>query len=272
MPELPEAETMARDLAKRVRHATITGIAVNNPEIIPEGSLPPEEALGLEIASVSREGKKVLFRLTGERDRWILVSLGMTGSFALGDAPSPHERLRLTLRAKGGGAAICQYRDIRKFGRVSFLDSRGLKAERRRLNHARDPFGMGDGEFARRIAGGGAPIKALLLDQRVVSGFGNIYAAEALFAAGISPFRKGSALTPGEGRDLFRHGLGIFREAIRRRGSTIRDYQAPLGPGSYQESHKVYGREGKPCPRCGTPIRKDALAGRATFWCPGCQK
>src|SRR5262249_994308 len=158
----------------------------------------------------------------------------------------------------------------RRFGRMAYLTGSALNAELERFGA--DPLHVTAGEFGRRMQTSKARIKALLLDQRVLRGVGNIYADESLWKARIHPAKIGERVTPAELGALGKELRKILLKAIELRGSSISDFVDAGGiPGDYQQHHKVYGREGLPCPRCGAKIRRTIIAGRSSHFCPHCQ-
>lgn len=232
MPELPEAETIARILDKRLRGKTLAGRGV--------------------LRRVWRVGKCVIFDFDEQQ---LTARLGMTGTFRLNAEPGIHTRQIFDFENER-----LLYNDIRKFGRLTWNSPLDIGPDILTINPA---------EFARLLKERSRPIKALLLDQSFVSGIGNIYADECLFAAKIHPLLAANCV---DGRTLHSASVAVLKEAIRCGGSTISDFFDPLGrSGRYQEKHRVYGREGKPCPDCGTAIVRAVVAQRGTHYCPECQ-
>jgi formamidopyrimidine-DNA glycosylase len=197
----------------------------------------------------------------------------MTGSLRhapQGELPDdPHRRAVIKL---DDGSDVA-YRDVRRFGTWLLLEP-GELDEYLATRLGREPLGSSftTRELGHRLAGRRAPVKALLLDQRILAGVGNIYADEALWRARIHPLRPGGELAPDELRALHRGVRQALKTGIARQGSTLREYATPDGsPGSMQHEFRVYGRGGEPCFRCGTPIEKMRAAGRGTWYCPHCQ-
>ncbi|MDR3153315.1 MAG: hypothetical protein LBW85_03365 [Deltaproteobacteria bacterium] len=192
----------------------------------------------------------------------------------LREFPVPHVRAAFAL--SGGslpdGLDALLYRDIRKFGRLSVAPDPEIEALMPAGASGEDALGISAEGFRRRLASSRSPVKAALMDQASLAGLGNIYATEALFEAGISPFRPATGLAPAEADRLWEAMRSILGEAIRLRGSTVENYRSPLGPGSYQDLHRAYGKAGLPCPRCGRPLERATVAGRGTVFCPACQK
>jgi formamidopyrimidine-DNA glycosylase len=166
------------------------------------------------------------------------------------------------------------FRDVRRFGTWLVLEPGELDEYlAARLGDEPLARAFSAAKLGRRLAGRRAPLKALLLDQRVVAGVGNIYADEALWYARLNPLRPGGSLAPDELRDLLRGIRRALRKGIERQGASLRDYSTPDGErGGMQDEFAVYGRAGEPCSRCGTPIEKTRAGGRGTWFCPGCQR
>ena len=267
MPELPEVETIRARLAERLTGRTLSRVEILDPRLTRPYDLfeVAEELEGDRVLAVERRGKYLVVRL--ESGLALLVHLRMTGSF--GFAPTSHERAVLEL---DDGSRL-SFRDVRRFGTWLVLDSSDA---REYLSAKNGPEPLGATFTTRRLASSlarrKAPLKAVLLDQRVVAGLGNIYADEALWRARLSPLRQANGLAPNEVRRLHRAIRAALETGIERQGSTLSDYRTPDGAaGSMQEEFRVYGREGKPCPRCRTPIEKTRVGGRGTWFCPRCQ-
>jgi formamidopyrimidine-DNA glycosylase len=191
----------------------------------------------------------------------------MTGSF--GYEPASHERAVVEL---DDGTRLV-YRDVRRFGTWLVLEDVDLEPYLAAKNGP-EPLGprFTSAWLAAQLARRRAPLKAVLLDQRVVAGLGNIYADEALWRARLSPLRPANGLDADEVGRLQRAIRAALRTGIERQGSTLRDYATPDGSaGSMQDEFRVYGQEGEPCPRCGTQIAKGRVGGRGTWYCPRCQ-
>ena len=267
MPELPEVETIRSQLAPRLEGRTFAVVDILDSRLT--RPLDPREVAaelqGERVVAVERRGKYLVVRLEGGAA--LLVHLRMTGSF--GFEPTSHERAVVEL--EDGSRLV--YRDVRRFG--TWLVVAGDELERY-ITGKNGPEPLGPrfttswlaGQLARRRA----PLKAVLLDQRVVAGLGNIYADEALWRARLSPLRPANSLDAEDARRLHRAIRTALRLGIERQGSTLSTYAQPDGsPGSMQREFRVYGREGEPCPRCRTPIAKARVGGRGTWYCPHCQ-
>ncbi|HEY8505552.1 MAG TPA: bifunctional DNA-formamidopyrimidine glycosylase/DNA-(apurinic or apyrimidinic site) lyase [Gemmataceae bacterium] len=279
MPELPEVETVARDLRPLVVGRRVEAVAAGAKALRRRWQREWGPALvGEVITAVRRRGKWLIFELSGGGA--LLVHLGMTGQLTVAPAGAEvtdHTHLRFRLGEPRGGADPAgprelRFRDARRFGSVTFypgaeaLDA--FLAERL----GPEPFELSAREWRAALARSRRSLKAVLLDQRVVAGVGNIYADEALFAARLNPGRRGGEVTAAEAERLRRALARVLRRAIEHRGSTIRDYVGGSGQrGRFQDRFAVYGRAGEPCPRCGTPVAVRRLAGRSSHYCPKCQ-
>ena len=281
MPELPEVETIARGLDKRVAGDTIESVWLGSkPE--PLKSSAHEIAAVLEhsrIAHVRRVGKHLVFDLerparNGKRSpvphgQWI-VHLGMTGRMQVAE---PQQELlkhsHAVLKLKSGREL--RFVDPRRFGRLAVVrfETKGA------LGFAApgdEPLQSEAGHFVELFHGRKTPIKSALLNQKLLSGVGNIYADEALFRAGIRPRRRTHTISRDRLRKLHSALLEVLREAIKLGGSSVSDYVDADGrEGFFQLQHRVYGREGQPCLVCGTPIKRVIIAGRSCHYCPCCQ-
>jgi len=267
VPELPEVETIRAQLAPRLEGRTLTSVEILDPRLTRPYDLfeVAEELEGDVVLAVERRGKYLVLRL--ESGLALLVHLRMTGGF--GFTPRTHERAVLQL---DDGSRLA-YRDVRRFGTWLVLESpdiepylatkNGFEPLSRRFTVAWLAF---------RLAARRAPLKAVLLDQRVVAGLGNIYADEALWRARVNPLRPANGLGAAEVARVHRAIRAALRAGIERQGSTLRDYATPDGAeGSMQDEFRVYGRDGEPCPRCRTTISKTRASGRGTWFCPRCQ-
>jgi formamidopyrimidine-DNA glycosylase len=267
MPELPEVETIRAQLAPRLTGRSLARVEILDPRLTRPIDLfeVAEELEGDTVVAVGRRGKYLVLRL--ESGLALLVHLRMTGGFHW--EPTTHERAVLEL---DDGTRLV-YRDVRRFGTWLVLDDAELDPY---LTGKNGPEPLGPHFTAEWLAGRlatrRAALKAVLLDQRVVAGLGNIYADEALWRARINPLRPANTLDVEEVRRVHRGIRASLRKGIERQGSTLRDYATPDGTtGGMQEEFRVYGRDGLPCPRCRTPIAKGRVGGRGTWFCPRCQ-
>jgi len=275
MPELPEVETLRRDLRERVLGRTFVEVWVSPdaPRLVREQS--PEEfrkaLMGRRIDDIGRRGKYLDFILSDGQH--LVVHRRMSGNFLhRRDGAGPDPYLRAVFRLDDGSEL--RYCDLRKFGSMWLVADpalvlAGLGPE------PLDP-GFTPAELERRVGHRAAPIKSVLLDQRAIAGLGNLYSDEALFAARIHPQRPARSLSRKEFRRLHGGIVAALEQGLRNRGSSLgsslRDHVNLDGvPGSNQDRVQVFQRTGEPCYTCGTPIRRMRLGGRSTHYCPRCQ-
>lgn len=246
MPEGPEVENVVRSLAPKLRGRTIVAVTGSDAPVVNQ-----------RIHGVRRHGKYILLDL----DRGMLqIHLRMTGKLLFNGERTPYTRAEFTL-----DEGTLLFDDIRRFGRIRWAETPPEQGP--------DPLEMTAREFAGHLKQRRGRIKPALLNQKVLRGLGNIYADEALFAAGIRPLATLAKLSVQRLEQLHGHVVAILNEAIAAGGSSIADYVDGEGrPGHFQERHQVYGRAGLPCPRCQTPIRRTVVAQRGTHYCPRCQR
>jgi formamidopyrimidine-DNA glycosylase len=281
MPELPEVETVARDLRGLVVGARIAGSRSSWLRTLrsQDAAVFAAAVTGRTIVGSSRRAKLVVLDL--DDGSAITIHLKMTGQLFVVPAALPEDAYVRHVIAFDDGREL-RFRDIRKFGRIGLArrdgpdgDLRGeLGGERGFKGFGPEPLDPGFSlrAFRRAIRGRRGRLKPLLLDQSFIAGIGNIYADEALWAARLHPLRSAATLRPADERRLYRSIRRILAEAVERRGASIDDYTAPEGDGSMQEHLFVYQRAGEPCPRCGRPIRRIVVGGRATHFCSWCQR
>jgi len=274
VPELPEVETTRRGIAPHLIGRRITSVVLRRPDL--RWPIPPEigELLpGQRIEDVERRAKYLLLHTAVGS---ALLHLGMTGVLRVLPADAPvgkHDHVDLGLEAAATGARVLRFTDARRFGCLlwqapgtthELLENLGPEP-------LTDDF---DGDLLWRMSRGRtAAVKLFLMDNAVVVGVGNIYASEALFAAGIDPRRAAGSVSRARYARLAAEVKRILAWAIERGGTTLRDFINPDGmPGYFVRELQVYGREGEPCRTCGTAIRQVVLGQRSTFWCPRCQK
>jgi formamidopyrimidine-DNA glycosylase len=274
VPELPEVETVRTRLEPVLVGRRFDEVEINDARLTRPFEPEPvaAELTGERVAALERRGKYLIVRF--ESGLVLLIHLRMTGG--LRHAPKglpdddPHQRAVVKL---DDGSDV-GYRDVRRFGTWLLLRDDELepylatRLGEEPLNGGFTPKTLGE-----RLANRRAPIKAALLDQRTLAGMGNIYVDEALWRARIHPHTPAGELTPKEHRALHRAIRDSLEAGIARQGATLRDYRTPDGKrGRMQSAFKVYGREGKPCDRCGHPVEKTRAGGRGTWYCPNCQK
>jgi formamidopyrimidine-DNA glycosylase len=275
MPELPEVETIRLALEPHVVGRTFERVDINDPRLVRpfEPLAVGAELEGERVAALERRGKYLVVRF--ESGRALLIHLRMTGSLrhvAAGGTLSEDQHRRAVVKLDDG--SYVAYRDVRRFGTWHLLepgevdDYLGRRLGGEPLARTFTATRLGE-----RLAGRRAPLKAALLDQRTVAGLGNIYVDEALWRAQLHPLREAGSLDADELRRLTKAIRDALRAGLARQGATLRDYSTPDGRrGRAQERFRVYGREGEPCPRCGTPIDKIRTGGRGTCYCPNCQR
>jgi formamidopyrimidine-DNA glycosylase len=273
MPELPEVETVRRQLEPLLTGRELRRVAIHDGRLVAprDPREVADELQGERVAGVGRRGKYLVFRF--ESGRVLLAHLRMTGSFrhaANGSATDdPYVRAVVTL---DDGSDVT-YRDVRRFGTWLLVGPDELDPYLARRLGA-EPLGplLTARALGERLARRRTAVKAALLDQRVVAGLGNIYADEALWYARVNPLRPADSLSEQEVRRIHRGVRRALALGIERQGSTLRDYAAPDGtPGAMQREFRVYGRGGERCDRCGATIEKTRVGGRGTAYCPRCQ-
>jgi len=269
MPELPEVETVRRGLVD-----VLTGREIVQAEIM-DGRLtapvPPDvvahELLGAVVESVGRRGKYLVIGLDDGRS--LVWHLRMTGWFHHVSERADRPHLRAVFGLDDGTWLL--YSDQRRFGTARLVGAGGLDDFWRRRVGPEPLEDWTAADLRRALRGRRAPIKALLLDQNVVAGVGNIYADEALWQARIHPLTPGESIGPARATRLHDAVVDVLGRGILAQGASIDTYRRVDGePGSMQERFAVYDREGEPCPRCGYPIRKIRVAQRGTHYCPNC--
>lgn len=274
MPELPEVETIRRDLEPEITGRVINGIEVHHDDIV----LAPGDARSLRrrlkgrrIDRVGRRAKYLLFHL--DDGSVLQTQLRMSGRFVLGrDAPDPAEFRHIAARLHLDDGRTLFYDDTRRLGGLRLLDADLWTSEEARLGPEPLESTYRAADLARALAPTRAPVKNALMDQRRVAGVGNIYASEALFRARVDPRRPGRELADDEVKRLHRSLRSVLREALDQAGTSFQNYRAVNGrSGGFQSLLRVYGRDGEPCGKCRRPIERIVQAGRSTFYCPSCQ-
>ncbi len=270
MPELPEVETYVRELRPQLAGKRVVSAQVGWPRIVAQPD--PAQFVGMirgrRFDDFLRRGKYMIFGL--DNGQSLIVHLRMTGELRLHPAHVEADQHTHMLLELDSGEWL-HYRDPRKFGRIWLVEDPST------LLHKLGPEPF-DPDFTpadlhERLAGRSASIKALLLNQAILAGVGNIYADESLFLAKIDPRRAGSSLSDEETRALHVAVRSVLQAGIDGRGSSLQNYAPPSGAkGSYQDQHQVFRRTDQPCYRCGTPIQRVILAQRSTHFCPTCQE
>jgi formamidopyrimidine-DNA glycosylase len=268
MPELPEVETTVRGLAEVLHGRRLTAVQPRRADL--RRAFPADlgqRLTGARVTGLARRAKYGL--IATDRGDTLIFHLGMSGRWRIDPAElGAHDHLVLDTDA-GRRVAL---NDPRRFGSLDLVASDTLASWPPIAALGPEPLEMGTPELQRRLAGRKAPIKALLLDQSVVAGLGNIYVCEALFRAGIHPSRAGGSISRPRLERLVPAIKAVLTEAIMAGGSTLRDFASPTGElGYFSKSFAVYGREGQAC-ACGGAVKRMVHGGRSTFYCPRCQR
>ncbi len=285
MPELPEVETIVRDLRPGLIGRTIVSARLSHDDVL-RGVTKRRllrQLAGARIASVSRRAKHAIIAFTPRtldrrhartRER-LVVQPGMTGSLTIQHGTlSPAERRYAVLQAPLDDGHTLVYRDVRRLGTLLLLDEAAWAAYDAALGPEPLDRALTPARFHRILQGSSQAIKKVLMDQKKVVGIGNIYANEALFAAGIDPSKPSNSVSPASARQLLAHTRRILEAAIRSQGTTFRDYRTGRGePGNFQLELLVYGRDGAPCRTCGTRLaHTHDIDARITVFCHRCQR
>ncbi|PZQ22946.1 MAG: DNA-formamidopyrimidine glycosylase [Stenotrophomonas acidaminiphila] len=272
MPELPEVETTRRGLAPHIEGRRVQAVTLRRPDL--RWPIPAEivqDLPGQRIDAVRRRAKYLLVDTAAGS---ALLHLGMSGSLRVLPADTPvtaHDHVDIALQGKEH--RVLRFNDPRRFGCLLWQPSGEIHPLLQGLGPEplSDDF---DGDYLFELSRGRkAPVKTFLMDQAVVVGVGNIYAAESLFRAGISPLRAAGKVSRDRYVALAAAVKDILAYAITRGGTTLRDFLSPDGaPGYFEQELSAYGRGGEPCPRCGRPMKQASIGQRATVWCGHCQR
>jgi formamidopyrimidine-DNA glycosylase len=280
LPELPEVETVRRGLEPVLTGRVIEHAELRRPDL--RWPFPPhlaERLTGARVTGLRRRSKYLLLDL--DRGETLIVHLGMSGRLLVSgallgsfvhDHAAPQKHDHVLLDVEGGARVV--FNDARRFGMVDLWPTADLGTHRLLRGLGPEPLGDGfDGRhLAARFAGRSASVKALLSDQRVVAGLGNIYVCEALWRARIAPARLAGAVTRAEATRLAAAVRAVLADAIAAGGSSLRDYRQADGElGYFQHTFAVYGREGAPCPRGDGKVARVVQSGRSSFFCAACQ-
>jgi len=276
MPELPEVETVVRGLRLSLPGRTVVEVRFGKTDFVEDSAAIAERLPGMRISEVTRLGKFICIALQGgaaptapQSQIYFIIHLGMTGQLTFirsGESVAPHTHVFFVL---DDGREL-RYTDIRRLGRMLLVQESAMAEFKGRLG--KEPLEISAEEFCRTFGSRRARVKALLLDQSVLRGIGNIYADESLFRARLHPARIAENLTKKQLLSLHGAVRQVLADAIRFRGSSISDYVDSEGNrGEFQFKHRVYQRDGKPCFRCKAIIRRVIVAGRSSHFCPSCQ-
>src|SRR3954451_10969590 len=268
MPELPEVETTVRGLSKVLEGRRIERVEARRPDL--RQALPNDLGQRLTGARVTGVGRRAKYGLL-ETDRGdtLVFHLGMSGHWRI-DPSDIGKHDHFIIETEDGRRLVLN--DARRFGSLDLVPTSALGEWPTFKALGPEPLDIDAQELRRRLSGRTAPIKLLLLDQRIIAGLGNIYVCEALYRAGIHPRRAGGSISLERLRRLVPAIHDVLAEAIAAGGSTLRDFASPDGElGYFSKSFAVYDREGKPCV-CGGKVRRIVQGGRSTFYCPGCRR
>jgi len=266
MPELPEVETIKRELDKAILGKKVVDIIVNNAKVIrePKKERFIKELKNIVIKKIIRKGKLLIFELSSGKD--LTIHLKMTGQLIY---PGNGKTSRVSFKLSDG--KLLDFNDSRLFGELKLVDNwQNLKFVK---ELGLEPFDLTENKFKEMLEKKKTKIKILIMDQKFISGIGNLYANEVLFRAKIHPQRPASSLSGKEKGLLLKEIKDVLSEAIHYKGSSVDQYVQVSGrPGEYVKYHQVYDRENEPCFRCKGKVKKIALGGRGTYFCPVCQK
>lgn len=284
MPELPEVEVLRRSLEPHLLGERFAGVAVRFPRLrepIPTRTLR-RRLPGRRVLAVRRRSKYLLVEIEGNST--LVVHLGMSGRLTLRSSDAPHELHEHVVLGLTSGAEL-RFRDPRRFGLILVLPTDRVAHDRHFVHLGVEPVAVSaevtgaghhtfDGAYlSARARGRHGPVKAFLMDARIVVGVGNIYASESLFRAGVHPSRSVSRISAARWWRLAHSVREVLDQAIEEGGTTLNDFADAAGePGYFQVSLSVYGREGEACMRCGGTVRRLVQGNRSTFYCPRCQR
>jgi len=272
MPELPEVETVVRGLKKEIIDHRITKIRCDHKRIISSGFIQfKNELTGNKAKKIIRHGKYIFLLLN--TNKMVVVHLRMTGQLYLIDNEQKIDKhTHLEIYFKGLPHKLI-YRDVRKFGGFELTAGQDIQGYIRKKKLAPDALSITDNIFVNNVCKKNKNIKAVLLDQHIIAGLGNIYVDEVLIRAKVSPKRSGNKLKKKELGVLLKTIKVVLKEAVLKKGTSFSDYVNTYGKkGKFQLVLKAYQQDGKPCYHCGTVIVKEKIAGRGTHFCPKCQK
>lgn len=289
MPELPEVETIVRELKEKVLSRTFLDIWIDAPKLVKKPRKLEKFKKGLigrKINNISRMGKIIVFDLS--QDMVMFVHQKMTGHFLIGKwdrkgkqiipekegflQDSANKYIHIIFYLDKGKQLA--FSDLRKFARIELLNKNDFEKFKKELNLGPDPLGkdFSLNKFSKIISSQKGKIKQVLMNQQIISGIGNIYSDEALFKAGINPFRAANSLSEKELQKLLLAIKMILRSSIKVGGDSISDYRRTDGSlGGFDKLSKVYAREGEKCLRCKSTIKREKIGGRSTHFCPKCQ-
>lgn len=274
MPELPEVETIRKDLERELVGRAVLDITASAPKVLkPSLKVVLEAIKGKKIEGFERRGKLLIVRLSGEKT--LGIHLRLTGRLLIRNEGDPEDEWQRAVIKLSGGKEL-RFSDLRLFGYIKlFKDEKEVEETLAKIGPEPLSGELAGEKFYTILQKTSRPIKIVLLDQKLISGIGNIYANEALFEAGIHPLTKANQLTKNQAANLYKAIEQILKEGLELRGATIADemYRDAYGRrGGYERKVRVYQQAGKPCPKCGTKIEYFRVGQRGTYICPKCQK
>jgi|WetSurMetagenome_2_1015567.scaffolds.fasta_scaffold05994_2 formamidopyrimidine-DNA glycosylase len=269
MPELPEVETIVRDLRQDIVGQTVTKTRFLTRSVWYD-KLPSPAKLKSDINAIDRRGKNILISLSN--GHILAIHLKMTGRLTFESGNPPIKKHTHFIMDLASGAQV-RFNDIRRFGYLDLFVETDLDKRPYIAALGPDALAITCDDFIEIIKTKNRIIKSLLLDQSVIAGLGNIYSDEALYFAGINPRTISSRISKIKAARLYNSVIDVLKKAIASRGSSIDDYVDGRGAkGSFQNSHMAYGREGEPCKKCGRPIVREVIGSRSAHYCPRCQR
>ncbi len=272
MPELPEVETIVRNLSSKLKGLEISSVKIIYPPVL-RNKKPSliNDLKGRKVVGVRRRGKMLLINF--ERNLSLLIHLKMTGQLLFYPGGKPWDKHTHFILSFKDEKNELRFRDVRKFGFISCIRNLDISYADELKNLGPEPLEIDFSLFKKLFQGRKARLKSLLLNQNFIAGIGNIYADEILFQAKLHPLTPASHLGDDDLRRLLKAMRGVLRKAIIHKGSSIRSFTNAEGKrGKFQNYHQVYGRESQSCFICGEQIKRIRLGGRSSFFCPRCQK
>lgn len=270
MPELPEVETIVRDIRPGLAGQRIIAVQVIKPDILRRTTRAAfiRGLTGHRVAAVTRRAKNIVLEM--DDDARVVIQPGMTGAMQVGGKDDPYDVIRWKLDS----GKVARYTDVRRLGRIYFLSPNGWAEHDEAIGPEPLDRGFTPAVLLERLRGRKTAVKKAIMDQRRLAGVGNIYASEALWMAGIDPSRPARSVTAEEAELLHHAIVDVLRRSIRGRGTTVRDYRTGTGePGNFAGRLAVYERAGEPCLRCGAAIAgTHAIDARSTYFCYRCQR
>ncbi len=270
MPELPEVETIRKELDKELPGLEIKGILCDDARLLePTPEEVREAVVGEEFKKVERRAKLLIFRLSNSKN--LLCHLRMSGRLLLRDKSDPEDKYVFVVFRLSEGKEL-RFANARRFGYIRLADEKAVEGAVSK--YGPEPFrDLTFEKFKEIVLGSKAAIKNLLMDQKKIAGVGNIYANDALFLAQVHPKKRANSLTESQIETLYSSLEKVLKEGLDTGGASDQWYRDAYGrKGRYQQHFKVYGKAGEECPRCDGRIRKIRVGGRGTFFCPNCQK